>query len=187
MTDIQTDELMCRREYLLETISSIQTYFIKLYTFQPNQCKLGYDTSPACNSFQLGEAIRFFVRKGTLSLQNTIYPTEQPTLWQGDIEELIASLRQCPSYQIDSNHMHCGPRNRLIIALDAIKPFPNVGVCFQCWLKDAHGESWLESPSGGKWAINLWKPGPVVEPQGCGFHRKAKAMFTAEERDWTAT
>ena len=186
MADIQTEELICRREYLLESVSSIQTYFIKLYTFQPNQCRLGYDTSPACNSFQLGEAIRFFVRKGTLNLQNTIYPTEQPVPWQGDIEELVTSLRQCPSYQIDSNHMHCGPRNRLIIALDAIKPFPNVGVCFQCWLKDAHSESWLESPSGGKWAINLWKPGPVVEPQGCGFHRKAKAMFTAEERDWTA-
>ena len=57
------EELLCRREYLLETIGSVQNYFVNLYTFQPNQCRLGYDTSPACNSFQLGEMIRFFARR----------------------------------------------------------------------------------------------------------------------------
>lgn len=182
-----TEELINRREYLLDTIGSIQTYFIKLFTFESNQCRLGYDTSPACNSFQLGEMMRFFVRKGTLSLQNTIFPTEQPVAWEGDLENLISTLRQIPSYQIDKNHMHCGARNRFLIALNTMQPFPQVGVCWQCWQSNAYQESWLESPTGGKWAINLWKPSPVIEPQGCTFHRKAKAMFTAEKRDWTAT
>ena len=181
------EELISRREYLLDTIGSMQTHFVKLFAFQPNQCRLGYDTSPACNSFQLGEMVRFFARKGTLSLQNSIFPTEQPVAWEGDIENLISTLREIPSYQIDSNHMHCGARNRLLTALATVPSFPQMGVCWSCWQTNRHQESWLESPSGGKWAINQWKPIQAIEPQGCASHRKTKAMYTAEKRDWTAT
>ena len=181
------EELMSRREYLLDTIGSIQTYFIKLFAFQPNQCRLGYDTSPACNSFQFGEMVRFFARKGTLSLQNSIFPTEEPVAWEGNIENLISLLREIPSYQIDSNHMHCGARNRLLTALNTVQPSTQIGVCWQCWQTNSHQESWVESPSGGKWAINQWKPSQAIEPQGCAFHRKTKAMYTAEKRDWSAT
>ena len=181
------EELMSRRDYLLDTIASVQNYFIKLFAFQPNQCRLGYDTSPACNSFQLGEMVRFFARKGTLSLQNTIFPAEQPMPWEGDVDTLISSLRQISSYQIDSNHMHCGPKIRLLIALNALQPFPQIGVCWQCWQKNSREESWLENPCGGKWAINMWKQHPAIEPQGCNFHSRTKAMYTAEDRDWTVT
>ena len=180
-------ELMSRREYLLDTIGSIQTYFIKLFAFQPNQCRLGYDTSPACNSFQFGEMVRFFARKGTLSLQNSIYPTEQPVAWEGNIENLISLLREIPSYQIDSNHMHCGARNRLLIALNTVRPSAQIGVCWQCWQTNSRQESWSESPSGGKWAINQREATQAIEPQECASHLKTKAMYTAEERDWTAT
>ena len=181
------EELMSRREHVLDTIGSIQNYFIKLFAFQPNQCRLGYDTSPACNSFQFGEMVRFFARKGTLSLQNSIFPTEQPVAWEGDIETLVSMLREIPSYQIDSNHMHCGARNRLLIALNTVQSFPQIGVCWSCWQTNRHQESWVEGPSGGKWAINQWKPTRAMEPQGCAFHRKTKAMYTAEKREWTAT
>ncbi|KAL1598915.1 hypothetical protein SLS60_008060 [Paraconiothyrium brasiliense] len=49
------DELIQRREYILETINSLQSHFLKLYTSGERQCKLGYDTSIQCDSFQLGE------------------------------------------------------------------------------------------------------------------------------------
>ncbi|TQB77064.1 hypothetical protein MPDQ_005549 [Monascus purpureus] len=40
-----------------------------------------------------------------------------------DISSLIASLKQCPDYQIDSNHSGCGVRRRLLPALDCIERF----------------------------------------------------------------
>src|SRR5215469_6497984 len=60
------EELICRRSYLLETLESLQSHFLKLYSSTDRQCKLGYDTSPQCDSFQLGEMLRFFQRINTL-------------------------------------------------------------------------------------------------------------------------
>jgi hypothetical protein len=53
------DEMIQRREYILETINSLQAHFLRLYTSGERQCKLGYDTSLQCDSFQLGEMVRF--------------------------------------------------------------------------------------------------------------------------------
>lgn len=45
--------------------------------------------------------------------------SEPPT----DITAIIASLKQFPDYQIDSNHTGCGIRRRIIPALDCIERF----------------------------------------------------------------
>ncbi|KAI7068001.1 hypothetical protein KC339_g15177 [Hortaea werneckii] len=49
------DELALRRDCVLETIQSLQSYFLRLYASRDRQCRLGYDSSPQCDSFQLGE------------------------------------------------------------------------------------------------------------------------------------
>ena len=97
-----------RREYILDTLQSIQTHFIKLYTLGERQCKLGYGSSIQCDSFQLGEMMRFFHRVDTFPLRGSIFNPDGTTQYQGDIERLIDALRQCPEYQIDANHKHCG-------------------------------------------------------------------------------
>ncbi|KAJ4291983.1 hypothetical protein N0V90_009881 [Kalmusia sp. IMI 367209] len=91
------DELIQRREYILETINSLQSHFLKLYTSGERQCKLGYDTSVQCDSFQLGEMVRFFTRLGTLRLQGTIYDNTEPTYHTGDVEpERTAKIKVSP-------------------------------------------------------------------------------------------
>ena len=175
--------MACRRAYLLETISSLQQHFINLYIFQPNQCKYGYDSSPACNSFQLGEMIRFFSRHDTLSLESTFCPPQQSPAMRGNILELMATLRSCPGYQIDSNHAHCGIRARFISGLELIMPLAQVGICARCWAEDAEAESWEDSPVGGRWNYTPRSQSGQLFG-GCEAHRKAKVMYTAEERDW---
>ncbi|MCJ1304805.1 hypothetical protein MMC08_007618, partial [Hypocenomyce scalaris] len=49
------EELAYRRACVLDTINSLQNHFLALYTSKQRQCKLGYDSSPQCDSFQLGE------------------------------------------------------------------------------------------------------------------------------------
>lgn len=48
------EELQTRRSYVLDAVLSLQDHLLSLYTSRSRQCKLGYDTSPQCDSFQLG-------------------------------------------------------------------------------------------------------------------------------------
>ncbi|KFY05948.1 hypothetical protein V492_08222 [Pseudogymnoascus sp. VKM F-4246] len=77
-----------------------------------------YDSSAACDSFQLGEMVKFFVNKGFFAFTSPLLVNDEdyPEPYEGDIENLITALRQCPSYQYDKNHAHChvgvGDRHR---------------------------------------------------------------------------
>ncbi|KAG7140693.1 hypothetical protein HYQ46_007937 [Verticillium longisporum] len=51
-------ELQHRREAILNTIASVQRHFLALYSSRDRQCKLGYDSSSACDSFQLGQMLK---------------------------------------------------------------------------------------------------------------------------------
>ena len=176
-----TEELLCRRQYVLETISSLQSHFIALYASRQPQCKLGYDSSPQCDSFQLGEMVRFFTRKGLLHLQSTFAEPTDNLTYSGSMLGLLNTLRECPTYQVDRNHTHCGLRSRFYPALECIKPISQVGLCLHCW-KDGK-DSWLESPTGGMWSLFA----PTLRPpsESCRDHLSFKAMYTAEKRDWT--
>ena len=177
----QSDELLCRRQYVLETISSIQSHFINLYASKQPQCKLCYDSSPQCDSFQLGEMVRFFSRKGLLHLQSTFTEPTDNLTYSGSVANLLHTLRECPTYQIDRNHTHCGLRSRFYPALEFIKPLSQVGLCLHCW-KDGQ-DSWLERPTEGMWSPVT----PRLRPPSasCRDHLSFKAMYTAERRDWT--
>ncbi|MCJ1255122.1 hypothetical protein MMC24_002938 [Lignoscripta atroalba] len=192
------EELTYRRECVLATISSLQSHFLTLYASKQRQCKLGYDSSPQCDSFQLGEMVRFFTRKGTLALQSMIIdseysqpPPQPPLPYPRPVDELLTTLRECPAYQIDRNHTHCGLRTKFLPALEYIRAQSQsqssqaVGLCLRCWKEDRRKQSWLESPAGGTWRFKA--PFGARRSSGvCGVdHRSAKAMFTAELRDWT--
>ncbi|MCJ1475432.1 hypothetical protein MMC13_004094 [Lambiella insularis] len=183
------EELAYRRDCILGTISSLQSFYLTQYLSGQRQCRLGYDSSPQCDSFQLGEMTRFFTRKGTLALQSRIVERDYSPSCSSSIEQLLISLRECPAYQIDLNHKHCGLRSKLIPALETIQGLyqraDEIGVCLSCWNKDKPSASWYENPAGGSWH-HLQARAPLKRSAPCGAsHTAAMAMCTAESRDWS--
>ena len=183
------EELVFRRECILETLGSLQHYFIQLYTSRERQCKLGYDSSAQCDAFQLGETVRFFIRKGLLNLQSTISESIGHEQYSGNIQNIISKFQQAPEYQVDQNHTHCGLRSRLLPMLRHIEALGQIGVCLRCWNTNRGSASWLAKPSGRTWTLLESQRGfSDVRKSGgftcCADHRFAKALYTAEMRDW---
>lgn len=179
------EELALRRDCILDTFQSLQAYFLRLYTSRERQCKLGYDSSAQCDSFQLGEMIRFFTRSGTLQLQGTILDAaEPPAPYEGDIFNLIDLLRQVPEYQIDRNHSHCGIRTRLIPSLDLItESLYCVGICPDCWSQNRLAHAWMDGKPPLTWKIQTHR---LRNPGHRESHANVRALFTATDRDWTS-
>ena len=168
---------------MIRTISSLQSHFLKLYTSRQRQCKLGYDSSEQCDSFQLGEMIRYFTRKGTLSLQSVMTDSADQRPYTGNTEQLLTTLQQCPTYQIDRNHTHCGLRTKLLPLLDHVRPLSQIGVCLHCWKHARRDDSWLEHQERGVWHFTN-QPQLETSRNFCRDHRLFRAMYTAGERDW---
>ena len=180
------EELACRREYVLDTVQSLQGYFLGLYTSRERQCKLGYDSSGQCDSFQLGEMVRFFTRVGTLAFHGALLDTKSDVSapFSGDVNFLLDTLRQVPEYQIDRNHAHCGIRTRLIPLLDLLHEcLQHVGVCPACWSSNRVQHAWLDAKRPLKWKRGYDRL--RTQCDGCG-HADLRAMFIASERDWNA-
>ncbi|CAO2652581.1 Nn.00g008640.m01.CDS01 [Neocucurbitaria sp. VM-36] len=200
------DELIQRREYILETVNSLQAHFLKLYTSGERQCKLGYDTSLQCDSFQLGEMVRFFHKIDTVRLQGKIYDNTEPTYYLGDIDRLLVSLRQCSNYQVDANHSHCGLRSRLLPLLDLVQSqlsldtgSLDIGICANCWNDHRSEYAWSlakrpvlwahpRSLTGNRTLTNgFLRKGHQRTPSSClSKHVAVRDLFMAVERDWTA-
>ena len=159
----QLAELYHRRVCLLSTLNSLVLHILSLYIASPPrlQCRLGYDSSPACDSFQLGQMLRFLTRIDVLRIQGSIFPNSSPSSsheslpasYTGEIDALFSSLRQCPSYQIDTNHTHCGMRTRLLPALEPLRVWRDteLGICPSCWKADRAGYRWYEGEATGEW------------------------------------
>jgi hypothetical protein len=200
------DEMIQRREYILETINSLQGHFLKLYTSGERQCKLGYDTSLQCDSFQLGEMVRFFHKIDTVRLQGKIYDNTEPTYYLGDIDRLLLSLRQCSNYQIDNNHAHCGLRSRLLPLLDLVQNqlsldtgSLDIGICSECWNHHRSEYAWSlakrpvlwahpRSLTGNRTLANgFYRKGHQRTPSSClNRHVAVRDLFMAVDKDWTA-
>lgn len=207
-------ELAHRRSCVLRTIASVQMQYLALYTSKDRQCKLGYDSSGACDSFQLGEMIKFLGKKELLSLVpfQAVSPEDSDYFWpdayHGDIENLIGLLRQCPSYQINQHHSHCGLRTKLLPALDHIKGCieTGVGVKYRGSKRDWVNDAWLQKSSVATKKA-FWvdgEDGEEVDAAGVntnvfefasikprspvahelGAERAAKALFTAANWNW---
>ncbi|KAI9373112.1 hypothetical protein BJX61DRAFT_403897 [Aspergillus egyptiacus] len=180
------EELYYRRQCVLNTITDLQAYFLRLYGAldptapsstapRPNhpqtqtqtqtqyQCRCGLGNSSACDTFHLGQMTRFFaLRTKTIFLGSTLLdPDFDPDMDSASaleftnnnlqtrppphITSIIATLKQCPDYQIDSNHTACGIRRRFLPSLDCIEGFVGderglLGVSLDHWRNDDRGE-----------------------------------------------
>jgi hypothetical protein len=114
---------------------------------------------------------------------------EYPEGYGGDIENLITVLRQCPSYQLDKNHGHCGLRTRVIPALDYIQTFlsSNIGLSSRGWRTDRKANSWTMMKDGEPFRFTRSVSGdPRLKMEGSLIaDRYAKALFTAGRWDWS--
>ena len=178
------EELAYRRICVLEAIQSVQSHFLALYASRERNCRLGYDSSPACDSYQLGESVRFFTKIGTLQFQGNLIDTnEPPAPYAGDLEVLLDTLRQVPEYQIDKFHTHCGIRTRMIPLLDLLQRcLQFVAICPDCWQQNRKDYAWIEAKRPLLWKRSNLQ-GKTLE-QG-HRHGDIRAMFTATEKDWS--
>lgn len=220
-------ELLHRRKRICFTIASMQESLLEIYTSRTQQCTFGYSSSPACDSFQLGEMVKFFVRKNLMTMSaytpslvdtSSDYGDEEATCdaaghttvstaYSGDIEQVIATLRQCPGYQLDAHHHHCGLRSKILPPLNFIHDAIHNGagirlVRFQedreatSWQTHSHKTSQIKSwtkaksveeedstPRTFRWPADA----RAVEAAGAmfGWEQCAKRLFTAVVWDWT--
>ncbi|KAH6666462.1 hypothetical protein F5X68DRAFT_160411 [Plectosphaerella plurivora] len=194
-------ELQYRREAILNTIASIQRHFLALYSSRERQCQLGYDSSSACDSFQLGQMLKFFTSKDLVALVD-FGPSSLETLPDSstlDLEDLLAALRQCPNYQIDKNHTNCGLRTRLEPIVEYVQTMLSsavVAVSYAEWKKNRAACSWLEAAElraegslDGQGTFRFTR-GLVTDQrlryEGALYADKlSRALFTAEAWDWS--
>lgn len=206
-------ELSYRRACILRTIASIQNQFLQIYSSKERQCKLGYDSSSSCDSFQLGEMVKFLTKKGLLNLVpfQAVSPDDPEYIWPeaytGDIDYLIGLLRQCPSYQIDKHHSHCGLRTKLLPALDYIKSCMDTGLGIKLarsstgppfeswipveapsqkrsfWVGTGEGEDLDTSGKAKVFHFSQARPRAALGSAG-GAEKFSKALFLAEKWDW---
>lgn len=200
LSNCMTEELIFRRECILNTISSVQRHFIALYSSRARQCKLGYDSSAACDSFQLGQMIQFLVSKNLLCLLDYSPASLDaiPDASRLDIEELLTILRQCPNYQIDKHHTNCGLRIRLEPILDYLRAMLSsnvVSIPHADWKRQRDRVSWVkqglndvdEDAKKQKFVFTR----AVANDQRLRYEgalyadKMAKALFTADSWDWT--
>ena len=176
------EELSFRRQCILNTIQTIQNDILSDYLTPQTagtQCKLGYENSSQCDSFQLGQMIKFFGRVGTLRLQPLLTPTDEPEDRNVNIEEIITTLRSCPEYQIDRHHRHCGLRAKLLPALEFVQRLiASAGVCGECWTADIKGHSWQHASSRMHWRMGMERMGQAAfTGKESHAHEAAKKVF----------
>lgn len=126
------------------------------------QCKLGYDSSSACDSFQLGEMVKFLASKNLLFLTSfapaplssggheVVVPADFAAV---DVHSILAALKQCPNYQVDRYHTNCGLRTRITPILEYVGAMLSasvVQVASEGWRRDRQQTSWVQQAEDGE-------------------------------------
>ncbi|KAL7944460.1 hypothetical protein V8C42DRAFT_89282 [Trichoderma barbatum] len=195
------EELQYRRECVLNTIASVQRHFLDLYCSKERQCKLGYDSSAACDSFQLGQMLKFLTSKNLLFLVDfTPSSLERvPDEAMINIDELLATLKQSPNYQVDKHHTNCGLRIRIEPIVDYIRAMlsaSGTSIAHADWKKRRSEVSWTilrdsrqseDDYDGSQFVFTR----AVANDQRLRYEgamytdRVSKSLFTASSWDWT--
>lgn len=135
--------------------------------------------------------MKFFMSKKLLSLTSPLAANfeDYSEEYGSDIETLITIMRQCPAYQIDQNHNHCGMRSRILPALDFITGMltSNIGIDRKCWKTDRPTACWEDNGAGQPFKFTKGIAGDQrlkVDGLIVG-NRHAKAFFTASSWDWS--
>lgn len=189
------------------------------------QCRWAFENSSACDAFHLGQMIRFFsLRTKTVFLGSTLIDPDFSIDYEdedrqddddenehvatehalsaatgpvSDLLSLIASLKQCPDYQLDHNHTGCGVRRRLVPALDCIEGFLGdarrlLGIPLRI------GDT-VTPQASGSWRNRTRRRADVVELRFSKLQNirpasirsgspedDARLLFTAKKRNWEA-
>ncbi|KAL7922936.1 hypothetical protein ACQKWADRAFT_290752 [Trichoderma austrokoningii] len=194
------EELKYRRECVLNTIASVQRHFLNLYCSKERQCKLGYDSSGACDSFQLGQMIKFLVSKNLLFLVDYTSPSLEavPDGAMINLDDLLTTLKECPNYQIDKHHTNCGLKIRMDPIIDYIRTMlsaSGTSIAHADWKKRRSEVSWTqlrdrrlrEDEEETKFVFTR----AVASDQRLRYEaamytdRLSKGLFTANSWDWT--
>lgn len=184
----------------MNAVASIQRHFLDLYASRERQCKLGYDTSAACDAFQLGQLLKFLRSKELLFLVDFSPASLDavPDTSQVDIEDLVANLKQCPNYQVDKHHTNCGPHLRIKPIMDYLRTMLSANVIWishSDWKKRRAEVSWeavkkskrARDEGGRTFAFTR----AIANDQRLRYEgvmhadRMAMSLFTAEAWDWT--
>lgn len=195
-----TEELKYRRECVLNTIASVQRHFMDLYCSKERQCKLGYDSSGACDSFQLGQMLKFLVSKNLLFLVDYTSPSLEavPDGAMINIDDLLNTLKQCPNYQIDKHHTNCGLKIRMDPIIDYIRTMlsaSGTSIAHADWKKRRSEVSWTQLRDRrlreDEEETNFVFTRAVASDQRLRYEaamytdRLSKGLFTASSWDWT--
>jgi hypothetical protein len=135
--------------------------------------------------------VKFFTNKGLLTFTFPLSPSEEyPEAYAGDIENLITTFRQCPSYQIDNNHGHCGLRTRIIPPLDYIQSMlsTNIGIDQRGWKSDRPTTSWtttVETEEPFRFTRSVASDQRYKIEGYLMAEKHAKALFTPGQWDWS--
>ncbi|KAF5607700.1 hypothetical protein FPANT_776 [Fusarium pseudoanthophilum] len=149
----------------------------------------------------LGQMLKFLVNKNLLFLVDYSPASLNmvPDTAMIEIEELLSTLQQCPSYQIDKHHTNCGLRVRLEPILSYMRSMLSAGVIaipYADWKKRPTEISWLalrEHTVGDKGyqPKKFQFTRAIANDQRLRYEgalyvdKMAKAMFMADEWDWT--
>lgn len=199
--DPETDELQYRRECILNTVASVQRHFLDLYSSRDRQCKLGYDSSAACDSFQLGQMLKFLLSKNLIFLVDfsPVSFESVPDTSMLELEELLTTLKQCPNYQVDKHHTNCGLRIRIDPIMDYIRSMLSanvVSIAHADWKKRRVDVSWVVSRENAlvgddnaakkfEFTRSLANDQRFRYEGAIYADRMAKSLFTAQQWDWT--
>ncbi|KAH6610268.1 hypothetical protein Trco_000288 [Trichoderma cornu-damae] len=195
------EELQYRRQCVLNTIASVQRHFLGLYCSKERQCKLGYDSSAACDSFQLGQMLKFLASKNLLFLVDFSPSSLEavPDSAMTNIDELLATLKQCPGYQVDKHHTNCGLRIRIEPIIDYIRAMlsaSGTSIAHADWKKRRSEVSWTmlrdsRRPENEHDSPKFVFTRAVANDQRLRYEgamytdRLSKGLFTASSWDWT--
>lgn len=117
-----------------------------------------------------------------------------------DIQELLATLRQCPSYQLDKFHTNCGLRIRVEPILDYLRTMLSTNVIsipLGEWRKNRENVMWQrdaaaeEASSKDKPKREFLFTRAVANDQRLRYEgamyvdKTAKSLFTSEAWHWT--
>jgi len=190
---------MQRRHMLVATLADIQTSLLLQYANPeiPVICRYSYASSRNCDIYQLGELTRFLHKHGSVSLMSTMAGAPSLDPYDGDLLKAITTLKNCPPYQIDESHQHCGPRGALIERLEFMEAvIPMTTLCQPCWVAHNEKSRWampgtpgsLPNPSDQTFKKVLsyrgrqpWIPGSdaCIEQ-----HQRVRRILMAEEKNW---
>ncbi|KAI1826940.1 hypothetical protein F4861DRAFT_23616 [Xylaria intraflava] len=195
------EELQYRRASILNTLASVPRHFLTLYTSarSARQCQLGYDSSVSCDSYQLGEMFKFLTNKGLLFLVD-FSPGSLDAVADSallPVDALLATLRQCPAYQIDKNHTNCGLRTRMLPILDFVQGLlsaNSVPVSRAAWKGGRAAHAWMpvdaaadgEDARPFRFTRSLAGDQRLRFENAMGAEKFARDVFTATSWDWTA-